>query len=465
MFDGPLVTVYITNYNYDKFLAQAIESVLVQTFQNFELVIIDDGSTDSSREIIWRYQENRKVRIIYQENKGLVASINIALRAARGKYVIRLDADDYMDPNALLVMTEVMEQNQDLALVFPDYYYIDRDGNITGQERRNNFEKEVTLYDLPAHGACTLFRKKVLLEIGAYNDRYSCQDGYDIWLKLIEKYPVKNINLPLFYYRRHGNNLTEQEECILDTRLKIKREHVREKLSRELKCLALVPVRGKIIDPECPALEKLGEIPLLEWSLREVDRVKQVACKAVSTPDFEVAEYVENRGGAWSVHMRPREKAIENVPLYHTLLDVLSQFEKDQPIDAIVQITPESPFRAARSIEEAIHTMRIFEVDLVIGVTPEDGQYYWHRGKGLEPVSKLGIDQNLRLERERLYRRTGGMQVISVDYLKKGQPAGRQPKIGHVIIDKRSTFEVPGKRYLFEAEKHLLKHSATGRDR
>lgn len=454
MTEGPLVTVYITNYNYDQYLARSIESVLDQTFQNFELVIIDDGSTDSSREIIWRYQENPKTRIIYQENKGLVASINIALRAARGKYVIRLDADDYLDPNALLVMTEVMEQNQDLALVFPDYYYIDKDGNITGQERRNDFEKEVTLYDLPAHGACTLFRKKVLLEIGAYNDRYSCQDGYDIWLKLIKKYPVKNINLPLFYYRRHGKNLTDQEERILITRQKIKSEHAGNSTSAALNCIAVVPVRGRIIDPECPSLEDFGGIPLLEWTLREVDHAKQIQQKIVSTPDPDVAKYIEERGQGWSVHIRSRQQAIENVPLRQTLIDILNQYQAACPADVVVQVTPESPFRTWRSIEEAIDTLKLFDVDLVVAVIPEDGQLYWHRGRGLEPVSSLTQEQNLRLERERLYRKVGGLQVMKTDYLVNRENY-KQPKIGHIILDKRSAAEIVDQRSLKEALSQL----------
>ena len=90
-----LVTVYITNFNYGKFIKQAIESVLMQTEQSFELIIIDDGSTDNSKEIIEKYKDLKNIRIVYQKNKGLNVTNNIALRAARGKYIVRLDADDY----------------------------------------------------------------------------------------------------------------------------------------------------------------------------------------------------------------------------------------------------------------------------------------------------------------------------------------------------------------------------------
>ena len=137
---NPLVTVYVTNFNYGNYIEQSIESVLAQTYKNFELIVIDDGSTDDSRKIINRYIDKTNVRVIFQKNKGLIASNNIAVRAAQGKYVMRLDADDYLDENALLVLVNAIEKSDEIALVFPDYYYVDTDGQVTGQERRNNFK-------------------------------------------------------------------------------------------------------------------------------------------------------------------------------------------------------------------------------------------------------------------------------------------------------------------------------------
>ena len=120
-----LVTVYITNFNYGKFIKQAIESVLMQTEQSFELIIIDDGSTDNSKEIIEKYKDLKNIRIVYQKNKGLNVTNNIALRAARGKYIVRLDADDYFSPNALELLLEKLESDSMLGMVFPDYFLVD----------------------------------------------------------------------------------------------------------------------------------------------------------------------------------------------------------------------------------------------------------------------------------------------------------------------------------------------------
>src|SRR5210317_2136774 len=107
----PLVTVYITNHNYGMYINKAIKSVLNQSFKNFELIIIDDGSIDNSKEIIEKYKNHKKIKIIYQKNKGLTVSNNLATRLSRGKYIMRLDADDWLDMNALQIMSNYLEKN------------------------------------------------------------------------------------------------------------------------------------------------------------------------------------------------------------------------------------------------------------------------------------------------------------------------------------------------------------------
>ena len=129
----PLVTVYVTNYNYGHYIRLALDSLYGQTFCNFEIIIIDDGSTDGSRDIIADYAGRSETRIIFQENKGLNATNKVAVKAARGKYVMRLDADDILDENALLVMANTLEAAPDVALVFPDFYYIDETGPSRGR--------------------------------------------------------------------------------------------------------------------------------------------------------------------------------------------------------------------------------------------------------------------------------------------------------------------------------------------
>ena len=223
---APMVSVYITNHNYGRFIKQSIESVLNQKFKNFELIIIDDGSTDNSREVIERYKRRHNVKIVYQQNRGLNISNNIALKLAGGKYIMRLDADDYMDENALLVMVDKIGEDAQIAMVFPDYYVVDEKGMVLAHEMRHDFKK-TTLMDQPAHGACSLIRKSALLEVGGYYEDFTCQDGYELWIKFVKKFKIANTNLPLFYYRKHNRNLSRNQCRLLKTRHEIIKKGVR----------------------------------------------------------------------------------------------------------------------------------------------------------------------------------------------------------------------------------------------
>ena len=140
----PLVTIYIINYNYGKYLQKSIESVLNQTFKNFELIIIDDGSTDSSKSIISKFKNNSKIRVVYQKNKGLNQSNNLALKKSKGRFIIRLDADDWLDIRALEILVNAIKKDNEIGLVFPDYYEVDEEGEIINIIRRHDFSK-VTL--------------------------------------------------------------------------------------------------------------------------------------------------------------------------------------------------------------------------------------------------------------------------------------------------------------------------------
>ncbi len=219
-FKAPLITIYITNYNYGKYLKQSIESVLNQSFQDFELIIIDDGSTDDSKTIIESYEDNPKIKVVYQNNKGLTISNNTALKLSQGNFILRLDSDDYFHKDALMNLLKGF-QSDEIGMVFGDWYEVDELGDVIELKQRHNFRRDVTLYDQPAHGACTMFRKSCLIKLNGYDESIKRQDGYELWLRFIQEFKVSNINIPIFYYRQHGKSLTKNEKKLLNTRAKI----------------------------------------------------------------------------------------------------------------------------------------------------------------------------------------------------------------------------------------------------
>ena len=448
------VTVYLACHNYEEYVEQSIESVLAQTYKNFELIIIDDGSTDNSRYIINQYVEHPNVRIIFQENKGLIATNNVATRAANGKYVMRLDADDYLDERALLVLVNTIEESEDLALVFPDYYYVDKSGNVTGQERRHNFQEDVTLLDQPAHGACTLIRKKYLLEVGGYSSEFDCQDGWDVWLKLIENYKVGNVNLPLFYYRKHGNNLTSDTEKLLRTRSEIYKKHAKKMNRANLKILAVLPVRGLSIEKNSQVLEVLGEKTMIEWTIDSAIESELVDELIVTTPDVEIINHLKSTyGNRITIVERELKDALENTPYKPAVISAIEDRNR-LDYDAILELTADFPFRSTSYINKAINVMRVHNVDKVLGVIPEDSVFYMHSGSGLELVGNNYDSDLLRLERDCMYRQCGGI-TLTKQYCYFNEENHLDMSKGHIILSKKASTQVKNRFDMKLAELHL----------
>jgi len=437
----PLVTIYITNYNYDRFLKQSIESVLSQTYDNIELIIIDDGSTDSSKSIIKNYENHKNLTIVYQKQLGLNASNNTALKIAKGDYIIRLDADDYFDTSAVKKLINVIHKDKDTALVFPDYHIVDENNTIIRTVRRHNFNNEVTLFDQPAHGACTLIRKNILDQIGGYDSQFDRQDGYDLWLKIINNFKVKNINEPLFSYRQHNNNLTKDDSQLLRVRAKIKAKHVIKEKYKPLDVLCIIPIRGKEIDKLSNPLEVLGNKLLYEWTVQAALNSKKLNKIIISTSDTNVLQHVKdnyNDDQITLVDRNPRYARI-NYGVEKTILESLNIFVENNPKpDAIMILYIDYPFKCDWQIDELIDTMQIFNVDVVDGIRLDDRFYYKHDGRGLKPFVEGG---GLHLERDQLYRRVGGMNLINTDFLLKYNKiiAG---KIGHIHLDQITSFQI-----------------------
>lgn len=454
----PLVSVYLVNHNYGRFLEQAINSVLNQIMQDFELIIIDDGSTDNSRGIIEKYATHQKVLTIFQKNRGLNVTNNIALRTAAGAYIMRLDADDYLDENALAVLSGVLERRPDVGLVFPDYYHVDETNNILEVVRRRDVA-EVGLLDQPAHGACTMIRRECLEEIGGYDEAFRCQDGWDLWVRFIERYEVENVNLPLFYYRQHGSSLTRNEEHILETRAEILRKNA-EGLSRPLNCVAVIPVRGRPTDPHSQTLRKLGGKALIDWTIDAALDARDISQVIVSTPDEQILQHVERiyGGRVYTIH-RGWELAMFNTRLDDTLTHLFSRLpESRRDFNAVVTLFVECPFRSARHIDMAADAMKLFETDRVIGVRNDTDTFYRHSGNGLVPLRRPGV---LRLEREELFRQVGGFNLIRRGHF----PSRADPKterIGHVVLDQLAALHLDSDWGWEIAEMHADKLAAKG---
>lgn len=441
-----LVTVYITNYNYELFIRESIQSVLNQNFQDFELLIIDDGSTDNSKLIIEEYRNHPKIKIIYQQNKGLNVTNNIAMRASNSKYIIRLDADDFLEENALEIMTSILESDEELGLVFPDYYYVNKDGEVTGQEIRHNFDKEVSLLDQPAHGACTMIRLDFLKKLGGYNESFTCQDGYDLWIKFIMHYKVTNVNIPLFSYRRHGSNLTSNEDKILETRKKIKDTFIDHYNLKTPSTIAIIPVRSTYFGEINWPLYSYKNATILERIIQKAIESTKIQKVVVTTSEKEILDVLNKiniKNEKFMIVERPDSFAGFNESLFNTFNHVLNKLgEINFNPEAIMSLAIEFPFISRDMIDDAINTLTIFKSDSLLSLRPDNRMYYQHIGHGMKPI--LDQDKFTKLEREAIYKGVGGIVVSTVDNFIKNKKMV-SGKVGHIIVEEKHSIQINSK--------------------
>jgi len=433
-----LVTVYITNYNYGDYVKQAIDSLLEQSYSNIEIYIIDDGSTDDSKEIILDYEELENVRIIFQKNKGLNATNNVALKLARGKYIMRLDADDYLAPNAIEKLVEAIESDSEIALVFPDYFNVDKHGEPLNQVQRHNFDANVSLLDQPAHGACTLISVDILRKVGGYDEEFTRQDGYDLWLKISHLYTVRNVNEPLFFYRQHGKSITDNESTLLAARGAIKAKHVKTRNLDKSNVLAIIPVRGGELDARSSPLRKLGSKELINWSIDHALEVEEINHLIVTTPSQKIIEYVdeEYRDERVLTYNRGVNLSRINQKIDDTILDAIEKYSQEHARpDLIMILYIEAPFRGKQYIQEAIDTLKLYELNSVEAVRPDTSIFYVHDGTGLKYLAE---NSDLQLERDEIYKRVGGMHLMRRDELEK-QRKIQFERTGHIILDQVSS--------------------------
>jgi glycosyltransferase involved in cell wall biosynthesis len=440
----PKVTVYITNFNYARFIDKAIQSVISQTYSNIELIVIDDGSTDNSNEVLAKYVCKDNINIVFQENKGLNRTNNIALRMAQGEFIMRLDADDFLAPDAVEKMVAVFRDNDELGLVFPDYYYVDLENHIIGREIRHRFTEEVTLFDQPAHGACTLIRTEYLKHLGGYNEDYSCQDGYDLWLRFIALYKVANINEPLFYYRIHPDSLSKNEKRILSTRRLIKASYVNKNFGeKKHSVFAIMPLRIRQIGEYYWPLEQVNGLPIYYFLINDYLKSSTINKLIVTTSSHDIITkgkslFAENQKVAFIYRKHDFERM--GVSLNPTINLVINYPEFDiKDSDIMVTCSPDYPFVGHQIIDEAVQNIQLFNADSVVSVRPDYANYYKHSGGGLVPV--LDQQKFSKYERDLIYKYAGGIMVTIVKNYKRNKSmlSGR---ISHVAINQLESFHL-----------------------
>lgn len=252
---APTVSVVMSVYNGEYHLAEAIRSVLAQTYTDFEFIIVNDGSTDRTPDILASFSDPR-IHVVQQSNQGLAASLNAGIALTQGKFIARQDADDLWHPDKLAKQVPVLEQNQSIDLVASQTEVFDDEGEGPVLMVTASTDPRI---ETPFAHASVLIRKSTLIAVGGYDGRLRYAQDRDLWLRLYngsnfyvlrevlvsyragrDQSAIKLLTFPLYLQlvQRVAGVPLDQRDAIIAAAMETIQEH--ERSARELIC------RGKI---------------------------------------------------------------------------------------------------------------------------------------------------------------------------------------------------------------------------
>lgn len=258
---NPLVSVIMPAYNSEKYISEAIESILNQTFKDFEFIIIDDGSNDRTWDTIQDYarKDERIVSVKNEKNLKTTATLNKGINLAKGKYLVRMDADDWSYPYRIQEQVEFMEQNPTVVVSGGAIEVCDENLNVKNKRKYPNSDedirKKIFRYNPFAHPSI-IMRKDKVIEVGMYDEELPLTQDYDLYFRLGKVGKFANLDKMLIKLRTHPQSSSmskekEQERIAIRTRFKASKEYGYEmtlfdKVYSVIQWLSIYIVPGKI---------------------------------------------------------------------------------------------------------------------------------------------------------------------------------------------------------------------------
>lgn len=209
------ISVLMPAYNTEKYIAEAIQSVLEQSFPHFELLIINDGSTDNTKQIIQSFTDPRII-LINRPNGGIAKALNLGLQYARAKYIVRFDADDICQTERLRIQYDFMEANPDYILAGSEAEYIDMNGEYIFSFHCAGYSdeeiKNLPIQCCPFMHVAVIYKKQAVLDAGGYNENAHTFEDHLLWASLIKKGKVCNLARSLVTVRFNPESVTIDEK-------------------------------------------------------------------------------------------------------------------------------------------------------------------------------------------------------------------------------------------------------------
>lgn len=234
----PLISIIMPAYNSARFISKSIQSVLSQSFTNFELIIINDGSTDETDAIVSRYIDPRINYVIKEKNTGLIESLNLGLTLAKGNYIARLDSDDLMVSNRLELQSKVLNDNADIHFVTSNVEIISEDGNsltfTNWSFNSNEYKFNLMLRQCICHSS-VMFRRSIIGVIGVYDLKWLHAEDYDYWLRISKNFNFYQIPVVLTKWREVSTGISNSNNSFQENQaLAISKEGIKKQFNYDI---------------------------------------------------------------------------------------------------------------------------------------------------------------------------------------------------------------------------------------
>ncbi len=218
----PYVSIVMSTYNSEKYLIEAIESILTQTYTNFEFIIINDGSTDNSLDIIKDFmRKDKRIILISRENKGLPFSLNEGIMFAKGKYIARMDADDISLPLRLEKQINFMEKNREIGICGTAILNLDTGKQWLLNSNDKKLKTELLFSSIFAHPSVMIDRQILIDNKLFYNEKFLQAQDFELWTRMAEYTKFANLKIPLLRYRVLEESITRVSDKNIEDRYKI----------------------------------------------------------------------------------------------------------------------------------------------------------------------------------------------------------------------------------------------------
>lgn len=228
----PFISIILPSYNGEKYIAQSIQSVIDQTEQDWELIIVNDCSTDNTLKICESFaKHDKRIKIISNKiNRKLPASLNIGFAVAKGKYFTWTSDDNWYKPNALKKMSKYLEKHFDIDLISMGFDYIDENDEFIEHVNTdiNNKRCEASLILDNNVGAAFMYRKSIADKVGEYDTNTFCAEDYDYWCRIALAGKIGYVFDNIYVYRMHSNSLTATKQV----QIKEKTKYIQKKYAR-----------------------------------------------------------------------------------------------------------------------------------------------------------------------------------------------------------------------------------------